>query len=167
MELEKKINEIIHNYNLGNFLKAESLAKSLLTKNGKDYQLCNINGLILLKLNKTEGAIRYFQKSIHTKADFFDAHFNLLQLFYDLKKYDKAILQSKECLKINSGSVDTLILLGNIYSKLNQEKESEKYFRKILKINSENSDTAVFISVCFKTPCSDSNNRLSTTINVN
>lgn len=150
MELEKKINEIIHNYNLGNFLKAESLAKSLLTKNGKDYQLCNIYGLILLKLNKTEGAIRYFQKSIHIKSDFFDAHFNLLQLFYDLKKYDKAILQSKECLKINSDSVDTLILLGNIYSKLNQEKESEKYFRKILKINSENSDAYYSLGNLYK-----------------
>ena len=43
---------------------------------------------------------------------------------------------------------------------------SDDALGKIL-INSENSDTAVFISVCFKTPCSDSNNRLSTTINVN
>ena len=47
MEFEKKINEIIQNYNLGNILKAESLAKSLLTRNAKDYQLCNIYGLIL------------------------------------------------------------------------------------------------------------------------
>ena len=29
---EQIINEIIQNYNLGNFLKAESLAKNLLTK---------------------------------------------------------------------------------------------------------------------------------------
>jgi len=87
MTFEEKIKDIIQNYNLGNFLKAESLAKSLLTKNVKDYQLCNIYGLILLKLNKTEGAISYFQKSIHIKSDFFEAHFNLLQSFYDLKKY--------------------------------------------------------------------------------
>ncbi len=37
---------------------------------------------------------------------------------------------------------------------------------KIL-INSENSDTAIFTSACFKTPCSDTNNRLSTTIDIN
>jgi len=32
MTFEEKIKDIILNYNLGNFLKAESLAKSLLTK---------------------------------------------------------------------------------------------------------------------------------------
>ena len=33
-------------------------------------------------------------------------------------------------------------------------------------MNSENSETAVFISVCFKLPCTDNNNTLSTTITV-
>ena len=130
MTFEEKIKDIIQNYNLGSFLKAESLAKSLLTKNVKDYQLCNMYGLILLKLNKTEGAIRYFQKSIHVKSDFFEAHFNLLQLFYDLKKYDEAILLSKKCLKINSKSINTFILLGNLYTKLNQDKNLKNIFVK-------------------------------------
>ena len=116
MTFEEKIKDIIQYYNLGNFLKAESIAKSLLTRNAKDYQLCNIYGLILLKLNKIEGAISYFQKSIHIKSDFFEAHFHLLQSLYDLKKYDEAILQSKKCLKINSKSTDTLLLLGNLYN---------------------------------------------------
>jgi len=140
MTFEEKIKNIIQNYNLGNFSKAESLSKILLTRNAKDYQLCNIYGLILLKLNKIEGAISYFQKSIHIKSDFFEAHFNLLQLLYDLKKYDEAILQSKKCLKINSKSIDTLMLLGNLYDKLNQEEESKKYFGEILKINPEDSN---------------------------
>ena len=87
MTFEEKIDEIIQNYNLGNFLKAESLAKHLFTRNAKNYQLCNMYGKILLKLHKTEGAISYFQKSIHIKSNFFDAHFNLLKLFYDLKKF--------------------------------------------------------------------------------
>ena len=43
---------------------------------------------------------------------------------------------------------------------------SDDALGKVL-INSENSDTAIFTSVCFNTPCSDVNNRLSTTINVN
>jgi len=150
MEFEKKINEIIQNYNLSNFLKAESLVKSLLTKNAKDYQLCNMYGLILLKLNKTEGAINYFQKSIHIKSDFFEAHYNLLKLLYDLKKYDETILQSKKCLKINSKSIDTLLLLGNLYKKLNKEKKSEKYFREILKINSKDSNAYYSLGNLYK-----------------
>jgi len=150
MTFEEKINEITQNYNLGNFLKAENLAKSLLTRNAKDYQLCNIYGLILRKRNKTEGAISYFQKSIYIKSDFFEAHFNLLQLLYDLKKFDEAILQSKECLKINSKSVGTLLLLGNLYNKLNQEKESEKYFHEILKIDSKNSNAYYSLGNLYK-----------------
>ena len=132
MTFEEKIKDLIQNYNLGNFLKAESLAKVLLTRNTKDYQLCNIYGLILLKLHKTEGAISYFQKSINIKPDFFEAQLNLLKLLYDLKKYDEAIIQSKECLKINPKSKGTLLTLGNLYNNLNQEKESEKNFREIL-----------------------------------
>ena len=150
MIFEEKIKEIIQNYNLGNFLKAENLVKRLLTRNSKDYQLCNIYGLILLKLHKTEGAISYFQRSIHIKSNFFEAHFNLLKLLYDLKKYDEAILQSKKCLKINSKSTDTLLLLGNLYSKLNQDNKSEKYFREILKINSEDSNAYYSLANLFK-----------------
>ena len=44
---ERKIGEIVKNCNLGFFLKAEGLAKKLLEKNKKNYQLCNIYGLIL------------------------------------------------------------------------------------------------------------------------
>ena len=150
MTFEEKIKDIIQNYDLGNFLKAESIAKRLLTRNAKDYQLCNIYGLILLKLNKIEGAISYFQKSIHIKSDFFEAHFHLLQLLYDLKKYDEAILQSKECLKINSKSIGTLLLLGNLYNKLNQEKESEKYFHEILKIDSKDSNAYYSLGNLYK-----------------
>ncbi|MBO6489963.1 MAG: tetratricopeptide repeat protein [Pelagibacteraceae bacterium] len=150
MIFEEKIKEIIQNYNLGNFLKAENLVKRLLTRNSKDYQLCNIYGLILLKLHKTEGAISYFQRSIQIKSNFFEAHFNLLKLLYDLKKYDEAILQSKKCLKINSKSTDTLLLLGNLYNKLNQEKKSEKYFREILKINSEDSNAYYSLANLYK-----------------
>ena len=69
--MKKKLKKQSNIYNLGNFLKAESLVKRLLTRNPKDYQLCNIYGLILLKLRKTEGAISYFQKSIHIKSNFF------------------------------------------------------------------------------------------------
>ena len=116
MTFEEKIKKIIHNYNLGNFLKAESLAKNLLTRNEKDYQLYNLYGLILQKINKTEGAINYFQKSIHIKPDFVDAQLNLLRLLYDLKKYNEAIIQSKKCLKIDPKSKDTFLTLGNMYN---------------------------------------------------
>jgi len=150
MIFEEKIKEVIQNYNLGNFLKAESLVKRLLTRNSKDYQLCNIYGLILLKLRKTEGAISYFKKSIHIKSNFFETHFNLLKSLYNLKKYDEAILQSKKCLKINSKSIGTLLLLGNLYNKLNQDKKSEKYFHEILKINSKDSNAYYSLGNLYK-----------------
>ena len=43
--------------------------------------------------------------------------------------------------------------------------DSDDALGKIL-INSENSDTAIFASVCFKLPCTDDNNTMSTTIDV-
>ena len=47
MTFEEKIKDIIQNYNLGNFLKEESLAKNLLARSEKNYQLFNIYGLII------------------------------------------------------------------------------------------------------------------------
>ena len=35
MSFEKKINEIVQNYNSGNFLKAESIAKNLTSESDK------------------------------------------------------------------------------------------------------------------------------------
>ena len=43
---------------------------------------------------------------------------------------------------------------------------SDDALGKVL-INSENNDTQIFCSLCFKAPCSDPNNRRSNTINVN
>ena len=43
---------------------------------------------------------------------------------------------------------------------------SDDALGKVL-INSENSDTQIFCSLCFDKPCSDSNNRMSNTIDVN
>ena len=136
---ERKIGEIVKNFNLGFFVKAEGLAKKLLEKNKQNYQLCNIYGLILFKNNKVELAINYFHRSIKIKSDFFEAHFNLFRSFYRLKQYDEAILQSQKCLKLNPKSIDTLILLGNIYNNKNQEKVSENYYLEILNINSKES----------------------------
>ena len=49
MTFEEKINEIIKNYNLGNFLNAGNIAKSLLITNSNNYQLCNIYVVIAKK----------------------------------------------------------------------------------------------------------------------
>ena len=58
----------------------------------------------------------------------------------------------------------------NPYTKkraVNSGKDnSDDALGKVL-INSENSDTQIFCSLCFDKPCSDSNNRTSNTIDVN
>ena len=51
----------------------------------------------------------------------------------------KLFYSHKECLKLNPKSIDTLILLGNIYNNKNQEKVSENYYLEILNINSKES----------------------------
>ena len=89
-----------------------------------------------------------------------------------------------KCSDISSGGATKLIICMENTSKdinpysssdwpwhmrraVNSGKDnSDKALGKIL-INSENIDTAIFTSACFKTPCSDSKNRLSTTININ
>ena len=88
-----------------------------------------------------------------------------------------------KCSDISSGGATKLIICMentstdiNPFSKPNwaaHQKEavrsgkdnSDDALGKVL-MNSENNGTAIFTSVCFKTPCSDTNNRLSTTINV-
>ena len=88
-----------------------------------------------------------------------------------------------ECSELEGGGATKLIIAMedtstdvNVFSKPNwaaHQKEavrsgkddSDDALGKIL-INSENSDTAIFASVCFKLPCTDDNNTMSTTIDV-
>ena len=88
-----------------------------------------------------------------------------------------------KCSDISSGGATKLIICMedtstdvNPFSKPNwaaHQKEavrsgkddSDDALGKTL-MNSENSETAVFISVCFKLPCTDDNNTMSTTIDV-
>ena len=137
MTFEEKINLIINNYQSGSYIEAEVLARDLLEKNKDDYQLLNIYGLIQIKLKKSELAISYFKRSTKIKSDFFDAYFNLSVAFNNLRKLDEAILPLKKCLKINPQSTETLIFLGNLYLKKNQEKYSEQYYVEVLKFNSK------------------------------
>ncbi len=137
MTFEEKINSIINKYQSGSYIEAEVLASDLLKKNEYDYQLLNIYGLILIKLKRLELSIGYFQRSSKIKPDFFDAYFNLSVSFNELKRFDDAILPLKECLKINPQSTQTLIFLGNLYFKKNQEKISEHYYSEVLKIDSK------------------------------
>ena len=89
-----------------------------------------------------------------------------------------------KCSDISSGGATKLIICMentstdvNPFSKPNwaaHQKEavrsgkdnSDDALGKVL-INSENSDTQIFCSLCFDKPCSDSNNRMSNTIDVN
>ena len=67
MTFEQKINSVINSYQSGSYIEAEAIASDLLKKYKDDYQLLNIYGLILLKLNKSEIAISYFQRSTKIK----------------------------------------------------------------------------------------------------
>ena len=59
-------------------------------------------------------------------------------------------MQSKKCLELNSKSIDTLLILGNLYYNLNKEKESEYYYREILKINSKESNAYYSLGYLYK-----------------
>ena len=51
MILKEKIESIVNKYRAGFYVEAETLANNLIKKNIDDYQLINIYGLILVKLN--------------------------------------------------------------------------------------------------------------------
>ena len=56
----------------------------------------------LISLDRISEAIEYYKKVVEEDKNNFKVHYIIGKLYSELKKYDEAMLELNECIKINS-----------------------------------------------------------------
>ncbi|MCK5609229.1 tetratricopeptide repeat protein [Candidatus Pacearchaeota archaeon] len=79
------------------------------------------------KLENFELAERYFKSSIENNKNFTMPYHELGKLYYDLKKYDKALEILNEGLQITLKDPSLNYYIAEVYFKLNKYKKAKNY----------------------------------------
>ncbi|MAM04906.1 MAG: hypothetical protein CMD06_02990 [Flavobacteriales bacterium] len=102
------------------------------------YQL----GVVLQELQIFDLAIKEFEIFLLDNADDAVVHRMIGMCYYNLLKYDEAIFSFKKANSLfNQQDIITLYNLGLAYLKLEDYKNSAKYFKFILKINPDHAES--------------------------
>jgi len=123
--------------NEGNHIAA---VKSLLEAQkyyGEDAILQNALGYAYMNIGKHDLAIEHFNKALEIKPDFSDAINNLGVAYSNKNEWHTAIKYYKEVTKdfLYPTQYKPLTNIGWAYYKLQNYQESEKFYRKALKLN--------------------------------
>lgn len=146
LEIIKKIDFIKNDYDivflkglifakLGNYKKSKKFLEIATKINPKNPQCYNYLGLTLTDLYQLNDAIKNFNHALELEEnnEFYD---NKARAFYRLGKFDEALKNIDRSLDFDSSNMYSIIRKGFILQELEQFKEAEKCFKKILKLKS-------------------------------
>ena len=70
-----------------------------------------------MQVNNFKEALKYLDKAIDIKPNYFGAFYNKGNVYFHLNEYDKSIENYKKSLSINPKNKDALNNLGNVYNE--------------------------------------------------
>lgn len=130
---EQKQAEIVEffraSYNLGKYDEAYKIITQIDEKN-YDSETLLLIGNIYDTQNDVKSAINYYQKAILTDGKNYKAYYNLALLYSRLKKYDLAVENYKQALKIKKDFSYGYYNLGCAYLELGDYKKAKNSFIK-------------------------------------
>lgn len=130
---EQKQAEIVEffraSYNLGKYDEAYQIITQIDEKN-YDSETLLLIGNIYDTQNDVKSAINYYQKAILTDGKNYKAYYNLALLYSRLKKYDLAVENYKQALKIKKDFSYGYYNLGCAYLELSDYKKAKNSFIK-------------------------------------
>lgn len=122
------------------FIKALEISEALLKKSQNNHILLNMNGFILLKLNRLDQAYDYFLKSIQVDSNFYEAKLNLGRLYFFQKNYTKAIELLSQAIRLNKEDISAFSLLAKSFYKCEAFEEAIGTIRSFSHIKSLNKE---------------------------
>lgn len=127
------IGEVYSRINL--MSKAGEVYKKIVSIDPEEVRAYMILSLIYNSTNETEKTENVYRKLINTKPDIGYYYLGIVQA--EQKKYEEAMVSFKKSIEINPYFESAFYNLVNTYSILNAGKESESFYRDLLKINPE------------------------------
>ncbi|MDX5320437.1 MAG: tetratricopeptide repeat protein, partial [Bacteroidota bacterium] len=87
----------------------------------------DVSGMILASQNKYDTAATLFQKSIHYKINYTNAHYNLGIAYYNLNNFVKAAEEFENCVKYGGQQPQYYKLLGICRMNMNQYNDAIQF----------------------------------------
>jgi len=134
---------IFSELNVKNFHKATAISEKLLSL----YDNAETNyvyGNVLKLQNKFKESIKYFEKAVEFKKDFFEAYNNLATSQKNLGLIDDAFKNYKKAIKIKDNNLEAHYNLANLLYAEKKYDEALSNYEKVIKIN-ENFPQSYFL----------------------
>lgn len=147
---EKKIIELIKEFNKNNFLLVEDETDKLLKNDKKNLILLTLNASACSNLNKHQKAEKVFEIGLNNYPKSEDLNNNYLNFLINRNDFKKAIEIGEKA--VNTGVINSNILngLGLAYSNLNKIDNAIEYFKKSLRLDSSNINASYNLANCLR-----------------
>ena len=125
---------IFSELNVKNFHKATAISEKLLSL----YDNAETNyvyGNVLKLQNKFKESIKYFEKAVEFKKDYFEAYNNLATSQKNLGLIDDAFKNYKKAIKIKDNNLEAHYNLANLLYAEKKYDEALSNYEKVIKIN--------------------------------
>ena len=130
-----KVEQLVNQYNTGNFNFVIQKVNSLLKKQPNNQFILNLLGSSYHKIGNLNVAKKVFMRVIELDKNNLAAKNNLANVFKDLSEFTEAETLYKNILDINPNYINTIGNYGSLKFALNQYEESLILFKRALKID--------------------------------
>ena len=129
------INELIENYQNGQYFKAENLARALIKDFPKHQFAWKILGALLKNTGRVSESLICTKKAVKLSPQDAAAHLNLGIILKEVGKLEQAEASYRQAIFLKPNYAEAFNNLGNIFDDLGQLDDAEKYYNKAVKIN--------------------------------
>ncbi len=134
-ELEKKISNLVNEFNSKNYVYVIKESKKIISKNNQIPLIYNLLGASYSLIDKHVEAIESYLKASKLDANNEEIHRNLGKSYSKLNKISDAYNEFQNALRIRSNNPDAFLGLGLLKLKENKFDESIKEFKKVIRLN--------------------------------
>lgn len=134
---DEEIKGLIELYQNKKYLELEKKVLKIINDDEENFIVFNILGLVKSSQNKTDEAIKNFDKALSIKKDYVAAHNNKGNLLLKDKKFSEAIISYKKAIKYEKNSEQIQFNLSNCYLENKQYNQAIEVLEVIIKNNKE------------------------------
>ncbi len=152
----REANTVYHKYDKAEmyyqqkqYKEAEQLLNEAITLNSEQPAFYNLKGLISLQKDDHTGAETNYQKALSIETDYQPAIYGMGLVNYFNKKYDRAIQQMTNSLKLFPGHAPSYLVMGESYYKLRQYNKAEPYLATFAQAAPKHPEVHGILGICF------------------
>jgi tetratricopeptide (TPR) repeat protein len=119
----------------GRYSDAETLYRTIITRNDNCWMAHNNLGLLLADMGRTDEAMAHYLKVLALNPNAVRSHNNLGLLFAKIGRTDEAIAHYQKALKLNPNHAETHNNLGTLLEKMGRIDEAMAHYQKALECN--------------------------------